>query len=242
MFKIAYIAAFVSVFAASLYFVLTFGMNPRPLPKIRPSHFETMENLGGAVTLRLREEIKRAEILAWGVFEGNEDHQDIWESFHRVNQEEGMRYDHVMIEAGLPAPREAMSWETIDLLGDLSGLTERLLQITAEGNRVMLILPYFYSAQSLQQSPVRHMVGTGLPLTSFTILPVALTADEAKRLPHPCPGSTDPTGFGPLGCAMNLKSTLMFRNRKLDPSRHIALMDQFGLTDYILFFRPRDAQ
>ena len=85
---------------AGMTATIYFGMGPKPIPKIKFSQFEEPLKLSQAIELRMREELKKANFLAFGYQPERPEQLEIIRQFLKVNTEPGLKYDLIVAEEG----------------------------------------------------------------------------------------------------------------------------------------------
>lgn len=221
---------------ASIYF----GLAPKPIPKIKFSLFEEPIKLAQAIELRLQEEIKKSPVLAFGYQPEKPAQLEILRQFLKINSESGLKYDVIVTDAGLGDLGAGFEGaEKIPMKEQLDDLSRGIQTALQSNHRVMMIMPSSFSSQLIPQNVVgllKHKLQ--IPITSFSIVELLRTRESEKSVSIPCFVSDtgqDVLGAGPLGCAILQQSRLTYR-KKGEVGKKAGLMDQRGLTDYLIFF------
>lgn len=216
---------------------LYFGLQPRSVPKIKPSLVSSSERLGEAVAQRLWQEIKDANVIFLGVEPGKIEHLKLWKRFLETLPSE-QKYSQVLIEPGLQDKNIISFTEEMDLQTDMERFKEGLKKASENKIRVAVIVPSIYSSQSIPDNPVHRLKQDPrfLPL-SLSIAEPTLKREEEVDVTYPCStGSADSIGLGSWGCLIQTKSRGLYR-KKWEPGKYLGLMDQIGEMDYLVLIR-----
>lgn len=226
---------------ASLYF----GIQPRTLPKITASYFQTEDEMAKAISQRLRQELFNYDFLFLGAEPGRPEHLRLWLSFLEEQKKEvGGAYTVLIVD---PEYKATLSTEDLKLLtadqeislkDSVAEVAEVIKNARVQKKRVAYLAPNLYTAQMLQQSPTQRLKHEfQLKTASFSAVYFPMTPEEENNLLFPC--STDEKdylGTGKLGCAVIQKYRVI--RRKLKPKLNFTgLMDLTGESDYLVFFR-----
>ncbi|MEZ0392964.1 MAG: hypothetical protein ACAH59_12160 [Pseudobdellovibrionaceae bacterium] len=234
--KRIYLVLMAALVLLGLGAMIYFGIQPRPIQKIKISQFENHTVLGNSILLRLREEIKLNPLLFLGVEPENPEHQQIWKEFLRLNQEPGLRYDVIAIEQFLGTQEfpEASPIETTEKFTQFMEGTRGALQA---GKRVVVIVPTLAASQAV----FGNLVNTYKKKTSETPMSLSLselprTREMEKDMRHKCVvEGVDQTGEGALGCYIAQAARSNYR-KKFETGQHIGLVMQVGLKDFLVLY------
>jgi hypothetical protein len=224
---------------AALAWVIHLGIEGKPVAKIKLSEFQSNREIAEAVNMRLRQELKDHSVVFLGVDPEEPAHLQIWKEFLQLAIEPGWKFDEILIEKALG---ESEPWGlgeiNLDVKEQEAELKTRWSSEGYKSKRVAVVVPHIYASQLIKDNPVQRLKlnpNEGRML-SITIVPLAQKADapEVNRLPCAADGA-DYTGQSPLGCVIRKRS--MFWNKPLKEGVRLGLVEQFGLHDYILFFR-----
>ncbi len=224
----------------ALVWVIQLGIQGKPVTKIKLSEFSSSQEIADSVAMRLRQELKDHSFVFLGVDPEEPAHIEIWQKFLKSINEPGWKFDEVLIEKGLGHKEPlGLNEQAIDLKAFESELKVRWSSGDYKDKRVAIIVPHIYSSQLIKDNPVQRLKlnpDDGRML-SITIVPLGQTPAEPSinRLPCTAEGA-DYTGESPLGCVVRKKS--MFWTKPLKKGVRLGIVEQFGLHDYILFFRP----
>jgi hypothetical protein len=198
-----------------------------------------VEDVGRAVTQRLRLEIKDAPVLLIGVWPGREEEIKFVKGFLAGLTEADMKYDTVVVEPRLPMIDQISATEQIDLKDDLARFAEGAKKAVSEGRRIVAIVPSSYSTQLISKNPAdRLKTEFALEVTSVSLAPFPHNRDQEKNFEVACDtDAQDRSGAGALGCAILHKSRMVYRKKK-DLKRFSSLLDQVGGRDYMMLMTP----
>ena len=217
--------------------VIYFGLQPRAIPKIKPSSFAHSEGLGQAVGERLWQEIKDADVLFLGVEPGRPEHLKVWKSFLETLPVD-LKYQQILIDPRLPEKEILKADVEIDLQSEPERFAEGLRVATANKIRIAFILPSIYGSQSIPDNPV-HRLKESLHFepTSISIAEALISKDEEATATYACStGSGDTIGLGSWGCLIQTKSRSIYR-KKWQPEKIMGMMDLIGEKDYLVLIR-----
>jgi hypothetical protein len=218
---------------ASLYF----SLQPRPIPKIRYSLFQSPKELGVALTQRLRLEIKQASVIFFGIDPSNLDQYQIVIGALELLRTEGEGIDVVVVDPNLTHKVEIPHQDEIELKLELERFSEGIKTAKGLKKRVAMVLPAIYASTLLENSPVSKYLanerGTGLV---FTMSRFPTNQAEESDLIYPCvPHQEDRVGARNLGCMIVSKAKTLYRKKNPAPKR-AGLVDQVGLSEYLVLF------
>lgn len=233
---------FIGVVAvAALAWIIHLGVQGKPLAKIKLSEFQSDQELAKAIAMRLRQELKDHSVVFLGVDPEESEHLLIWKEFLQQANEPGWKFDEILIEEGLTlGPPWGLGERIVNIKAEETNLKELWASANYKEKRIAVVVPHIYGSQLIKDNPVQRVKlnpNEGRIL-SLTIVPMGQTGEEAAVTRLPCVADgVDYTGQSPLGCAIRKKS--MFWSRPLKPGVRLALVEQFGLHDYLVFFRPQ---
>jgi hypothetical protein len=224
----------------ALVWVIRLGIEGKPVTKIKLSEFSTSKDVAVALTMRLRQEIKDHKIVFLGVDPEEPEHLSICLEILNTTDEPGWRFDEILMDKSLAKVKPlGVGEKIVDLRAQESELKNLWSQEAYKERRLAVIVPHVYSSQLLLDNPVQRLKPSPEDgrVLSVTIVPLGQKGDEPEinRLPCVAEGA-DFTGQSPLGCAIRKKA--MFWSRPLKKGVRLGILEQFGLHDFVLFFRP----
>ncbi len=229
-----------------LVWVIHLGLEGKPIAKIKLSEFKSNSIMAESILMRLRQEIKDHQIVFLGVDPEEPEHLDLWKHFLQLSIEPGWKFDEIYIEKGLVTSTEQTQLGLNEQIIDIK-MKEQELKILWSSSeyrekRIAVIVPQIFSSQLIKDNPVQRLKinpNEGRIL-SITIVPMGINADDAvvKRLPCAAEGA-DYTGESPLGCV--IRKQAMFWTKPLKKNVKLGLLEQVGLHDFLMFYRPANS-
>lgn len=215
-----------------------FGIQPRPVPKIKPSQIETPEAFGAAISKRLWMELKDAPLIFLGVDPEKVDHMKVWKGFFESLDKES-EYT-VVVDPNLPHKVVINSQNELDMNTGYDEFVEWLKTAMEHNQRVAVVVPTIYSSQAIPDNPINRLkkeMANPSVMMSLSIVEPTLSREEESKALYPCAtGSGDTRGLGSFGCLIQSKSRSLYM-KKFESARYLGLMDQIGATDYLILFR-----
>jgi hypothetical protein len=237
--KYIYWAFLAVLFVIGVGVSVYFGIQPRPVPKIKPSQTETPERLGEAIAQRLWAEIKDTPLIFLGVDPDRADDMRVWLGFLE-SLEPAMKYSTVLMEPRLTYKDMVPKSENIDINQQYNGFVEWLKIAMEHNRRVAVIVPTLYSSQAIPENPVNRLkkeMANPAFFISLSIVEPTLEKEEESKAAYPCvTGGGDTRGLGSFGCLIQGKSRSLYL-KKFESGKYLGLMDQIGGTDYLVLFR-----
>jgi hypothetical protein len=214
-----------------------FAIQPRPVPKIKLSQFESQTVLVNSVILRLREEIIRSPLLMLGVESDNPESIEIWKLFLRQNQDPQMHYDVIVADQFLSGIDDIKDVQKLDSKEESLRLISGLDALISSGKRVVILTPTIYSVQMIPGNVANKLKLKFPELMSLSMSDFPRSREEEKHMGRACiVAGVDVSGAGPFGCLVMQTARANYLKRFV-PGSHIGLVDQIGLKDYLLLYR-----
>jgi hypothetical protein len=234
-----YFSAMGLIFGVAVFFLLRYGVGPRPIGIMKPTEFERGEQIGAVVYRRLRQDFRNESRVVLGVQPATESHLDMISGFLRTAAAEGGAYDVLILDPRLPGPRgiPPLQVMSFDLNKDAEQIANVLKVYHRENKRVVLVTANHFSTHLIKENPI-HRLETILqkPILAISLTQLALRRDEERKLEPPCVGGAhNVQGTAPLGCAILRQSQRLYRKNLTPKAEILATMEQHGLTDYLLF-------
>lgn len=220
-------------------FMIYFGIQPRPVQKIKLSKFESPTVFANSVLLRLRQELRISPMAVLGVQTNlvlQAEQLQLWREFLSRNTEEGTRFDKVYIDSSLETSLFPEA-EKVNFQDEFAQRLTEFAQLESEKQRVVLIVPTTYSTQMVPNS-LAHYLNLNLPQKSLSLSMVDFprSRELEKDFEFQCVvEGVDQTGVGPFGCLLLQSARAQYR-RRFQPGEKIGFMNQIGLLDYIVFY------
>lgn len=239
--KLVYFLSMTALVGTALGTVVYFGLSPKSVPKINLSHFDTPAAAGEAVGQRLWLELKAAPVLLFGVWPDKKEDVEAVAGFLAHFKGPDLKYDVVFVEPNLPFRELLPNAQEVSLRDQLDRVVEVAKAASAQGQRVIAVVPSMFSSRLLTDGPAARLKAAlgETPFVAISTSPFPYTRDEEKEFPLRCDAGNDPTGYGQLTCAVIQKSRVTYRKKK-DPSKYNGSLDLVGENDYLfLFSAPR---
>ncbi|WII72534.1 hypothetical protein QJS83_01450 [Bdellovibrio sp. 22V] len=228
----------VAVIALGIFFATQFSIQPKSIPKIKFSQVSLPEELGKGIYERLRLEIKESPIVLLGVTPNHIEDIELWRGFLEANQEQGSKYDVIVVEPMLPYVELFPSNMRIDIKEDMNRFVEGVKKAREQGLRVAVIVPNIYSSQLLKKNPANRLKEEyKLDVTSFSIMKFPVTREQEEAFEPKCvvEAGKDFSGQGPIGCMVREIARKTYR-KKFEDGKYSGLMEQTGSKDYLILF------
>lgn len=224
----------------ALGWIIHLGLEGKPLAKIKLSEFKSEAEVAQAFAMRLRQEVKDHPIVFLGVDPEEATHLDIWKSFIALNKEPGWQFDEVLVEKNLGLVKAlGLGERTLDIKEKETELKYLWQSPEYQKKRIALIVPSVYASQLLKDNPVQRLKSNPNEgrILSISLVPLAPNAEskDIQRIPCVAEG-VDYTGQSALGCVIRKKS--MFWSKPMKQGVRLGVLEQFGLHDFIAFYRP----
>lgn len=205
--------------STSVYFVIRYGLRPKPIPVMNPTEFKSAEQIGIAVYKRLRQNLRAERVVVLGAPAGLTDDLNLWNG---------------LINAAHADGEKILSFRGEQLRN--SDFLEEVGRQVSAGNLVVIEAPtaevsHLVSGSLSQQLEkiVRH------PVLSISALPLAIEKSEYETIQTQC--LDDASAQSPterLNCAAQ-RVARKYLKRKLAPEKIWAVMERQGLKEYLVF-------
>lgn len=235
--KKSYIVGIVLLLLGASVLVFKFGVGPKPVGIIKPSFFENAREIGAVTYRRLYDPLGRQDLVAFGVTPDVPEHKAVVEGFLATALVENRPIEVVFQEDRLPQVDVPLGTEVVKFrFENEAALAEQIRARTQAGKRVLIYTTNIFSSHLVKGNPIHRLEQYwGKPVYAISTVGIAVRRGQQFTPDPPCVGSErDGQGTAGLGCAAVLKGRTLYR-KKLDPTRLIALMDQRGISDFLLF-------
>ena len=219
---------------------LTTLVEPQPSTKsVFPfGQYDAPEDFGKQIFTALQAEVKNAPIVLLGVTPNQVEDMEVWRGFMLANQEPGVKYEVIAVEPMLPYVELFESNLRFNIRDDMPRFVEGVKKALSENMRVAVIVPHMYSSQILRGNPAdRLRKEFQLPILSLSISKFPVTAQQAEFFDPPCvlEESKDPSGLGPLGCAIRHVAKKTY-NKKFEDNKYSGILEKLSDHDYLILF------
>jgi len=226
------------ILASGIGFSVYFGIQPKTIPKITYSHFESPSDLAKAVILRMNQELKGYPIVLLGVMPGRSYDLEVWKAFLAESSVPSLQYQVLVIDADLPGAVDMFPGAVrMNFMTDTDRFVAGAKKALSQGLRMAVIVPSIYGSQLLKDSPVSLIKQkSDLQPASFSLVGFPRSTEEEQKQDLLCVmGVNDRHGTGALGCVTQNKARLVYR-KKSNPQKFEGLMDLVGERDYLILF------
>lgn len=234
--KYLYWVGAVAVIALGVFFSMNFQIQERSIPKIKFSQVDIPEKLGKGVYERLRMEIKSSPVVLLGVTPNQIEDLELWRGFMEANQEQGSKYDVIVVDPQLPFVELFASNMRLDIQTEMDRFVEGIKNAQAQGLRVAAIVPYIYSSQLVKKGPANRLKEEhNIEVTSFSVMKFPATREQEEGFLPLCEldAGRDLAGTGHLGCMVREIARKTYR-KKFEENKYSGMMEQSGSKDYII--------
>ncbi|MGZ3768220.1 MAG: hypothetical protein ACXVCP_05985 [Bdellovibrio sp.] len=225
-----------AVLVLGIYVSMNLSVQPQTVSKIKLSQFVNPEDFGKLVFEKLRPEIKEAPIVLFGVTPNMIEDIEFLRGFLEADQEQGLKYDLIVVEPMLPYVELLNANMRIDIKDDMSRFVEGVRKARAEGLRVAVIVPNIYSSQLINKNPANRLKEDyKLDITSFSITKFPVTVEQEQSFEPKCifEEGKDPEGTGAFGCMIVSVAKKTYR-KKFEDNKYSGLLEQVSPKDYII--------
>ncbi len=222
---------------------LLYGYRPAPVRIMKPSFFETPDQIGAVALKRFYVPLAKEKIVVLGLPTNRDWAAPIATGFMIAASQNSRKFTRVIIDDKMPVETRdqirAVAPNLIELntnTGTLAELTDALNAGLAANELILVIVPNLYSTHLLPGNAISRLeqimatggvadgvpkdaasVGSSASLFSLTVGPLALEASQEKELDPICMGSErDGSGTADLGCAIAQAGRYFYRKRILD--------------------------
>lgn len=232
--KIASKLFWIVVAGGALSFIGWFAVvnvQPRAIPKIKLSPFETPRVAANSIWLRLQEELKSKSTWLWGLDPQDQFQRQVLLSFLTESPGNAPGFAEIWVDRELGLEL-SQTTRTITFK-DNDQIATEIEKVSSQGQRLLVITATPYAASFLKEGPAWKLVQQNLSFYSllFSDFP-RRRVDEAKVafpciLPH-----ADASGTGDLGCQIQQRARLLYRKSQTTGAR-VGVMDQVSGHDFL---------
>ena len=244
---------------------LLIGYRPAPTQVMKPSFFDTADQIGVVTLKRFYAPLVDEKIVVLGVPTNRDWAPQIVTGFLIAAQQNSRAFTRVIVEDKLSNVLKDEIKKVNSAVTELNTNTETLAELvdalntaTTAGERVLLVMPNIYTThlspgntmsrlESMMISPEYKEQGRIKSLFTISVGPLALEAGQEKELDPVCMGSErDGSGTADFGCAIAQAGRFYYRKRVLDKEpnareRFVALMQAPRPNDYLLLVREPES-
>ncbi len=216
--------------------MIYFGIQPRPIPKIKISKFESHNILANSILLRLRQELMASQVVLLGYEPGQAYQAEVWQHFLNNIQEPSLKFDQVIVEKSLESQLFQNS-TLMDFKDEFPAVLKQIESGIQAQRRFALVAPISYTAQAIPGN-LAYYLNANLPkkVTSLSIVGFPRSRQDEGDTSYPCiVEGVDQSGLGPFGCLL-IQSARSQYLKKFLPGDFIGFVNQIGMFDYIVFY------
>lgn len=238
----AYILSAATVIIGGVYFAVTFGLKPKPIPKISWSHFVSPEDYGANVYKRMRLEIQSHNLIFLGVIPARETHYKAWKGLLDSLEPE-FKFEHIIVDASLEHKKLIPYTEEINIVENQKAIVESIREIINTKKKVVIILPSTYISYLVKDNfftllnhslyDTKEGLKFDVDWLTFSLAGFPLTRDDEKNLDVKCDTDVkDADGSGALGCMIVSKARTLYRSKRVE-GKIPGVLDQIGQKEYL---------
>lgn len=206
--------------SSSVYFVIRYGLRPKPIPVMNPTEFQASDQIGIVAYKRLRQNLRAERLVVFGLDANSPREIEFLNGFIRAAENDGQK----------TVSFQGESLQTPDALQNV-GKTLR------EGRTLSVV--------AAPTSEVSHLVKgsmsgrlekiVGHPVLSISLLPLAIDKEAYDEVQTHCLDATESQSVAQrLDCAKQ-RVARKYLKRHLAPEKIWAVMERHGLKEYLVF-------
>ncbi len=210
-----------------------YSIQPKAIPKIKLSVFETPQSVSNSLWLRLQEEFKARPVWILGADPENADQLSALSIFLNGGPDPSIGFDEIWLDSATGFELSTAKRKLV-LRTNEEALKKDLQQKIADKKRILLITLPIYAATVLKESPAWKLIqepALNFGSIIFSELPRTREQEEDLRVPCVLPHN-DNRGTGSLGCWIVQRARLNYR-KKMESGALVGLMDQISSYDYL---------
>ena len=211
--------------STTVYFTIRYGLRPKPVPVMNPTHFENPGQIGVVIYKRLRQNVRADQLVVLGSSNGEqEEDAKIWDGFNKEAAAEGAIVETIKMN-DVGSDKDAL-FKRVD-----DGLKARKLVVVRGLTQEVSHLTENSLSRQLDRQR-KH------PVLAISILRLAINKADADDLQTQCLDTETESGQRKLDCAAQ-KVARKYLKRKLEADKLWAVMERHGLKEYLVFIhRP----
>lgn len=202
------------------------------VPKIAFNYYASPEEFAKEFKANMEPELKASSLVMLGVMPGRKMDLELWSWLSAE-----LKYQVLIVDPELPYAHEYFPKAIkMDLKKDLTRFVAGAKNAQTQGLRMAVVVPSIYAAQILKGNPVELVKNSGLQPASFSVAGFPRAPEQEMEMEIPCAmGQNDREGVGALGCAIQNRARLLYR-QKPKPGFYEGAVDQVGDKDYLVLF------
>lgn len=254
------------VVITGLMTTLLYGYRPAPKPIMKPSLFDTADQIGVVALKRFYVPLANEKLVVLGIPTNRDWAPSIVSGFLEASKYNARPFATVIIESQIAEEMKAQIRKVAPEMIEVRTNTQTQAELVdavrgaeKDGGRVLIVVPNLFSTHILKGNMISRLEtalfppefrsddGRTVAIFALSVGPLALEAAEEKQIDPPCMGSErDGSGTVDFGCAIVQASRFFYRKRILEKEngareKFVALMQMPGPNDYLLLVRPPDS-
>lgn len=222
----------------SVYFVVKWGLKPKPIPEFNPTKFESMEQIGAVAYRRLRAALMQEKLLVIGSNPWLRDYEKVWNGLIAAAREDKWNIDVLYEDQALAAIQNFSGLKRQQLsLPDISNPMTQELKSHLMYKHILVVHTTFNHSAIKGEGSWRAEIEGVLkrPWTTVTMLGFGTNEAEIEALQPACIDHLEPaTKEQYLACSA-VKISRQYLRKKLSTTDYWAAMQRHGLKDHYLF-------
>ena len=220
------------IIAAGLFFAFKYGVAPRPIPLIKPTKVESLEEAGVLVVRRMRQDIIQNNVILAGSLPLFADYPLFWQGFVLGARDGGGKVDKVFFSEELSLFRE--SQVIPNEKASISQLKQMLEQTSSFSERILFYVPSTESSHLNPESFSKIFDKKKIKKISITLHPFQANKRNKYFESLKCENK-EKSFLGQLDCLG--KDVTLFGSRKdLESDQNYVALYRYGLSDYVAFW------
>lgn len=218
------------VLSTAVYFVIRYGLRPKPIPVMNATQFENTEQIGAVIYRRLRTDIRAERIVLLGSAGVGLESNKVWQGLMKAAADDKEKLAYFVLPGVDPVPINP-AWETAPFAAEVVREKARMPGGTVLVNGIAKDVSHLVkgSLSVTMDEMIQH------PVLSISILPLALDTQSAGALENQCLDATESNEASyRLDCAAR-RVARRYARKNLDPGKVWAVMERHGLKEYLVF-------
>lgn len=224
------------VLSSGIYFSIRYGLRPKPIPLMKPTHFSSLEEVGVVTFRRMFQPIRSEKVMVLGYEPSRQDSILVWQGLVKAARESGLNIQKVyyMGEEELPSYFKRFKVEPLNL-GQIESLQKELIRSRRRNGIFVFIVPRDEATHLMKNSFTKRLEASSLgPVLSISQLPLVLDPEKQEELSGACTELGKTSDQKRLQCITFKYAKSQWR-RKIDPELIQGAIERYGLKEYLLF-------
>ena len=230
--KKIFLGVLILICVAGLGAVVWFGIQPKPIGKIKLSRFESPQVAAHAIEARLWEELRQQSQWWWGVDLNDGFQTGLLEEFVK-NLPPESRFTSVWLDSNHLPPQLNLQIPVQKLAFRENG--QKLLDELGSGRRVLFV-SHPMESTPLQKEGMVFFVRQRMPFSTLVMARFPRVRTEENLATFPCNTALGEASASTLGCLVMQRARGFYRKKLSGATKgdHIGFLDQVGEKDYVL--------